>query len=73
MYFSPSIWKKYSSINSDLAQALQLVRAVATVLRLSKKDEYLIRQKVEERRSWFNTPVVAAKSSGQFAKMLPPS
>ncbi|KAM3171856.1 hypothetical protein ACTXT7_015759 [Hymenolepis weldensis] len=53
--------------------ALQLVRAVATVLRLSKKDEFLIRQKVEERRSWFNTPVVAAKSSGQFAKMLPPS
>lgn len=54
-------------------QALQLVRAVATVLRLSKKDEFLIRQKLEERRSWFNTPVVAAKSSGQFAKMLPPS
>ncbi|VUZ39531.1 unnamed protein product [Hymenolepis diminuta] len=54
-------------------EALQLVRAVATVLRLSKKDEFLIRQKLEERRSWFNTPVVAAKSSGQFAKMLPPS
>ncbi|KAL5108557.1 Golgin subfamily A member 1 [Taenia crassiceps] len=45
------------------SEALQLVRVVATVLKLSKKDEFLIRQRLEERRSWFATPVVSPKSS----------
>ncbi|VDK36661.1 unnamed protein product [Taenia asiatica] len=52
------------------SEALQLVRVVAAVLKLSKKDEFLIRQRLEERRSWFATPVVSPKSSGQFAKMV---
>ncbi|VDM32148.1 unnamed protein product [Hydatigera taeniaeformis] len=52
------------------AEALQLVRVVATVLKLSKKDEFLIRQRLEERLSWFATPVVLPESSGQFAKMV---
>ncbi|KAH9285254.1 Golgin subfamily A member 1 [Echinococcus granulosus] len=52
------------------SEALQLVRAVATVLKLSRKDEFLIRQRLEERRSWFATPVISPESSGQFAKMV---
>ncbi|VDD80536.1 unnamed protein product [Mesocestoides corti] len=53
-------------------QALQLVRAVATILRLSKEDEFLIRQKLEQRRSWFAAPVVSPKATGQFSKVVSP-
>uniref|UniRef100_A0A5K3EPH9 GRIP domain-containing protein n=1 Tax=Mesocestoides corti TaxID=53468 RepID=A0A5K3EPH9_MESCO len=54
------------------SEALQLVRAVATILRLSKEDEFLIRQKLEQRRSWFAAPVVSPKATGQFSKVVSP-
>ncbi len=53
-------------------KALQLVRAVSTILRLTKEDEFLIRQKLEQRRSWFATAIVSPKGSGQFAKVVSP-
>ncbi len=53
-------------------KALQLVRAVSTILRLTKEDEFLIRQKLEQRRSWFATAIVSPQGSGQFAKVVSP-
>uniref|UniRef100_A0A0X3PDA4 GRIP domain-containing protein n=1 Tax=Schistocephalus solidus TaxID=70667 RepID=A0A0X3PDA4_SCHSO len=54
------------------SEALQLVRAVSALLRLSKEDEFLIRQTLEARRSWFTTPMVSPKRTGQFAKVISP-
>ncbi|BHF73772.1 Golgin sub A member [Sparganum proliferum] len=54
------------------SEALQLVRAVSALLRLSKEDEFLIKQTLEARRSWFSTSVVSPKRTGQFAKVISP-